>query len=574
MKYLHQKTGRIIGLLLSFTSLVAQVGCAPNHSDPALLTISTGILQGQTLSDDSNVMAFHGIPFAQPPIGAARWTSPQAAKPWTGIYSAIDNPPACIQQITAASSASYRNLPQSEDCLYLNVFSPIQALKQNNQTSLPVLFLIHGGGRTRSAASRIRADIAALNRQGIVVVTPQYRLGIFSFFAHPELSSESAQGVSGNYGMQDLIQALKWVQANISHFGGDPASVTILGPSGGGTAVGVLLATPLSEGLFHRAAPLCSNAGISRMHFLKREHLGQASAEKLGLRFAKSMNAKSISELRNISAIQIQQHVLNSDINQYDPPAGAADVIDGWMFPESILKLHKTGQRHDVPVLLGINEDEVSLFESAGLVNETPISTTAYEASVKKRYGELSPRFLQHYSSDKPIDAIYDAARDRVVSYGTQTLARLSHKVTSSSYLYYMVHSPSDADQAVNGSRQNRGVSHCSDDKYFFDWYPQKGADEVDKKMAKTMSDYMINFIKTGNPNQASLAKWIPYDRSSKYYMRFEDGEARPSQDMLPGMWELYESIKDRDEKLGQSQHWFGGWASDESLVKSQIKLE
>jgi len=214
----------------------------------------------------------------------------------------------------------------------------------------------------------------------------------------------------------------------------------------------------------------------------------------------------------------------------------------------------------------------LSLFASAGLVDEIPITPSAYKESVKKRYGELSIRFLQHYSSDKTIDAIYNAARDRVVSYGTQTLARQSHNVTSPSYLYFMAHSPSDADQAVNGSGQNRGVSHCSDDKYFFDWYPQKGADEVDKKMAKTMSDYMVNFIKTGKPNQASLPKWVSYDRSSKFYMRFEEGEARPSQNMLPGMWELYEDIKERDEKLGQSQHWLGGWASDEALVKSRIK--
>jgi len=541
-------------------------------SDPNLLKISTGTLQGQVLADDNNVMAFKGIPFAQPPIGAARWKAPQPVKPWTEIHNATEPPPACMQQITTSSSASYRNLPQSEDCLYLNVFTPIQALNRNNANPLPVLFMIHGGGRTRSAASRIRADIAALNRQGIVVVTPQYRLGIFSFFAHPELSSESPQGVSGNYGMQDLVQALKWVRSNIAHFGGDPATVTILGPSGGGTAVGVLLATPLSEGLFHRAAPLCSNAGISRMHFLKQEHLGQASAEELGLRFANGMNAKSISKLRNISAIEIQQHVLRSGINNYDPPSGAADVIDGWMFPQSILELHKAGQRHDVPVLLGVNEDEVSLFRTAGLIDDTPLTPTAYEESVKKQYGELSDSFLQHYSSEKPVDAIYDAARDRVVSYGTQTLARLSHNVSSPSYLYYMAHHPADSDQAVIGSNQNKGVSHCTDDKYFFDWYPQKDTDEIDQKLAKTMSDYMVNFIKTGNPNHTGLPTWVAYDRSSKNYMRFEDGKAQPSQDMLPGMWELYENIKERDEKLELSQHWFGGWASDDSLIKSRVK--
>jgi len=507
IKYFRQKSGHKIGLFWGLTFLLTQGGCMQEPSDPNLLKISTGTLQGQVLADNNNVMSFKGIPFAQPPIGAARWKAPQPVKPWTEVHNATEP-----------------------------------------------------------------ADIAALNRQGIVVVTPQYRLGIFSFFAHPELSSESPQGVSGNYGMQDLVQALKWVRSNIAHFGGDPATVTILGPSGGGTAVGVLLATPLSEGLFHRAAPLCSNAGISRMHFLKQEHLGQASAEELGLRFANGMNPKSLPELRNISAIEIQQHVLRSGINNYDPPSGAADVIDGWMFPQSILELHKAGQRHDVPVLLGVNEDEVSLFRTAGLIDDTPLTPTAYEESVKKQYGELSDSFLQHYSSEKPVDAIYDAARDRVVSYGTQTLARLSHNVSSPSYLYYMAHHPADSDQAVTGSNQNKGVSHCTDDKYFFDWYPQKDTDEIDQKLAKTMSDYMVNFIKTGNPNHTGLPTWVAYDRSSKNYMRFEDGKAQPSQDMLPGMWELYENIKERDEKLELSQHWFGGWASDDSLIKSRVK--
>jgi len=571
VKCLCEKTARKIGVLLGITFLITQSGCTPKQSDPTLLEISTGKLQGQLFSDDNTLVAFKGIPFAQPPIGVKRWTHSQPAKPWTGIRSSIDAAPACMQQITDSTAKSYRELPQSEDCLYLNVFAPAEALNRKDANPLPVLFIIHGGGRSRSSASRIRANIEALNRQGIVVVTPQYRLGIFSFFAHPELSNESTRGVSGNYGMQDLVEALKWVKANIAFFGGDPNSVTILGPSGGGTSVGVLLTTPLSEGLFHRAAPLCSNAGIAKMHFLKEEHQGLASAEELGERFAKNIDANSISELRKISAIQIQHYVQNSGINTYDPPAGAADVIDGWMFQRSIIDLHKSGQRHDVPVLLGVNEDEVSLFETAGLIGETSISPVVYEERVKERYGELSSKFLQHYPSEKPLDALYNSARDRVVSYGTQTLARLSHSVSSPAFLYYMSHHPADADQFVNEDGPNKGVSHCTGYKYFFDWYPQKGAGELDKVMATTMSNYMVNFIKTGNPNQLGLPNWAPYDRSTKNYMLFEKGQALPSQDMLPGMWELYESLRERDEKLEKLQHWYGGWASDKSLVKSRI---
>jgi len=327
-----------------------------------------------------------------PPVGSQRWTSPQAAENWAGIFKAQKQPPACIQQITTPSKSTYNALTQSEDCLYLNVFTPADALHSTKR--LPVLFMIHGGGRARSATSRIKADIAALNRRGIVVVTPQYRLGIFSFFAHPELSAESTHGVSGNYGMQDLIQALKWVQTNIDQFGGNPSAVTISGPSGGGTATGVLLATPLSKGLFHRAAPLCSNAGITRMHHLKHRYLDQHSAEELGVRFANNLGVDSLQELRALSALQIQQHILQSNTDTYTPPSGAGDVLDGWMFPQSIMALHTSGKRNDVPVLLGFNADEVSLFNFAGLVDELPVSPSEYENTIAEHYGELSEQFL------------------------------------------------------------------------------------------------------------------------------------------------------------------------------------
>jgi len=563
-------------LLLACTFIPTLTGCtAPKtEEDHTELTISAGKLRGAMLADNHDVITFKGIPYAKPPIGALRWASPQPAKPWSGILDATDNPLACMQQITPEIAPTYGAIPQSEDCLYLNVFAPAQALKNKAQKPLPVLFLIHGGGRARSSASRIQADIAEFNRQGIVVVTPQYRLGIFSFLAHPELSADSPHGVSGNYGTQDLLTALKWVQTNIEHFGGDASSVTILGPSGGGTAVGVLLATPLSKGLFHRAAPLCSNAGITRMHHLKTTNLDQASAEELGVRFADELNADSLEELRALPATQIQQLISNSGIASYDVPSGVGDVIDGWMFPQSIIEMHRTGARNDVPILLGFNADEVSLFGNAGLIDDTPENSNAYENSIKIQYGDLSNRFLKQYPADNLVHATYDVARDRVVSYGSETLARFSNMVTSPTYLYYMAHRPADADQPVKNTGRTRGISHCTGYKYFTGWYPTQGADEGDQKLAKTMSDYLITFIKSGNPNKDGLENWMPYEASAKNYMHFENGTGHLSSDLLPGMWELHESMRLRDEEQGHFRHWLGGWASDSSLAKNRIKSE
>jgi len=564
-----QKPTRGATLFPLFAVALGLNGCTDAETNPILLSVPDGQVQGQVSATDKEVIAFKGIPYAKPPIGPLRWVSPQPVEPWSGRLDARHDPPACMQQITDKSSATYRDLQQSEDCLYLNVHVPTNALADRVGGNLPVLFLIHGGGRTRSAVTRLRPDIAALNRQGIVVVTPQYRLGIFGFFAHPELSAQSPQGVSGNYGTQDLLAALEWVQVNIDKFGGDPSSVTIMGPSGGGTATGLLLATPRSKGLFHRAAPLCSNAGIARLHRLKQPHLDQPSAEDLGVRFAESLNAPSLETLQALPAKAIQQHVLKSGVNNYDPPNGAGDVVDGWILPESVITLHQTGARIDVPVMLGFNADEVSLFNSAGLIDDIPASPAAYEREIRMQYGELADRFIQQYPSARPADATYAAARDRVVSYGAISVARHSHNVASPTYLYYMAHRAIDADQPVKDTGRALGVSHCTGYKYFTGWYPKAGGDDTADPLAETMFSYLINFIKTGNPNGDGLAMWQPYTPSGETYMRFEAGAARPSTRLLPGMWELHESIRLRDENQGKFRSWLGGWASRSLLQKN-----
>jgi len=577
------KKGNKWALSLGLALALCVTGCVKLKPDPTIVKTSLGTLhgeftsqqqQGDVISELQDVVSFKAIPFAQPPIGALRWAPPQPIGPWEGQKDAKVAPPACMQQITAETREVFKSIVQSEDCLYLNIYAPVTALDGDAKKPLPVLFLIHPGGRTVASASLVRADIEAYNRQGIVVVVPQYRLGIFSFMAHPELSAESPHNASGNYGVLDLVEALNWVQSHIASFGGDPNSVTISGPSGGGTATGTLLASPLTQGLFHRAATMCSNAGISRMHSLKQPVLDQPSAETLGLEFAGKLNAASIADLRNMSAETIQSFIQTTDLEIYDFPSGAGDVIDGWVFPQSIIEAHRLGTRHDVPVLVGFNADEASTFARAGLVGEIPLNSGAYEEGIKQQYGDLSPRVLELYPADNPVASIYAAARDRIAGYSVQTLARHSHKITSPTYVYYMAHSAPDGDTPVAGTPVTRGVAHCTDYRYFFDWYQREGADEADRALAATMSSFLINFIKTGNPNQPeinqiALAQWKPYEQSEKPYMHFTDGEARPSQNLHPGMWELYERVRQDNRQKGRFRHWLGGWASDGLLRKN-----
>jgi len=484
-----------------------------------------------------------------------------------------------MQQITRAElsrNPAHPYITQSEDCLYLNVYAPKLALDPELKKTLPVLVLIHGGGRTRGAASRIAADIAALNQRGILVVTPQYRLGVFSFFAHPDLSEESPLGVSGNYGTLDLVAALRWVQANIASFGGDKNSITVSGPSGGGTATGVLLITPLARALFHRAAPLCSNAGVARVHKLKATTLDQPSAESLGVKFAGRLGAHSLADLRAITARDLQQHVFATAAATYVPPAGAADVDDGVVVPGSIFDLHRRGARHDVPVMLGFNADELSVFHGAGLIPDIPATADDYRQTIKERYGALSKDYLRHYPASALTPSVYAAARDRVVAYGTETVARFSGNLSSPTFLYYMAHQPPSADQPVVGTSRRQGVSHCTDSMYLYGSVMRESAEGVptppaDQELARRMFDYFVQFVKTGNPNKKSLPRWRAYGSGARRYMRFEAGKARSARNLFPGTWKLWEQIRQQDADLGQFRSWYGGWAADDALVEMKI---
>ena len=303
-----------------------------------------GVVEG-TASADSKARIFKGIPFAAPPVGALRWKAPQPVASWTGVRKAAEFGSRCMQG-HIYNDMIFRDPGPSEDCLYLNVWTPAASA----QEKLPVMVWIYGGGYSAGAASEPRQDGENLARKGVVVVSMNYRLGVFGFFVHPELAKESGHGSSGNYGLMDQVAALQWVQSNIAAFGGDPGNVTIFGESAGSFSVSAQMASPLAQGLFQRAIGE-SGAFFSATLDLKP----LVKAEEDDAKFAEAVGAPTLEALRAKPADEL----LKVALRQGGGVRFAPD-IDGWFFPETAYAIYAAGKQSHVPLLAGWNADEGS----------------------------------------------------------------------------------------------------------------------------------------------------------------------------------------------------------------------
>lgn len=514
--------------------------------------------QGELLGDQADgVSVFKGIPFAVPPVGVRRWTHAEAAPPWSGLRSAKAFGPACIQMpmpetltfgpgktqpVVYAEPASVT----SEDCLYLNVWAPARAADAG---PAPVMVWIHGGGFVGGAGSSPSYDGAALARKGVVVVTLNYRLGIFGFFAHPELSAEGPNGASGNYALTDQIAALRWVKANIAAYGGDPANVTIFGESAGSWAVSLQMATPLSEGLFHKAIGE-SGAYLYPMADLKQAAYGLESGETQGKTFGDKVAPGGLAGLR---AMRADQLLLASLVTPKAPNFGQFLVVDGYVLKRPARETYLAGGLRAVPVLVGSNADEGSGLSDFGVVAVTPKDAEAYVAEVKARYGDLAPAYLKQYPARDLTDQVFNAYRDAEFGWRMEHWANRIAAVKSPAWLYHFSHVPpvGEAMHWVDfGARQRRlGAFHASEIAYVFN-SPQNqllsGANlkPADIALADTMSSYWVNFARTGNPNGAGLPQWKPYLDKDRRYMAFDE-TAVPSINLLPGRLELHRRIDD-----------------------------
>lgn len=474
---------------LTLVSATADSSAAANHgSIRAVVTVSEGQLSGVE-GEDPSITVFKGIPFAAPPVGALRWKPPQAAAPWQDVRKA-DTFGASAMQADQRSFGPwteeymFRN-EASEDCLYLNVWTPAKRTTEK----LPVFVYIYGGAYNSGSGEVLLYDGEGLAKKGVIVVTFNYRLNVFGFLAHPELTAESPHNASGNYGLMDQIAALKWVQQNIAAFGGDPARVTIGGQSAGAGALHHLTASPEARGLFNGAI---AQSGPWR-HTAKSQTL--AEAEKQGAEFAAAIDADSLAEMRALSAAELLARYQSKEF-RFRP------IVDGWIVPDQVTAIHQQGKQNDVPLLTGWTADEGSSSRTYGK------STVAeFTAQATKDFAEKAPEFLKLYpvtDDTQAGEAQKQRARDaaRAELFWFTTLRAKNGE--SKDWTYYF-------DRAIPWPEHPEYQAfHSGELPYMFSnlRLMNRRWEDVDHRLAEQMSSYWVNFIKTGNPNGPGLPAW------------------------------------------------------------------
>jgi para-nitrobenzyl esterase len=482
-----------------------------NNAFAVQTTIENGIIEGN-YDTKTGIQTYFGIPFAKPPVGNLRWKAPQPVENWKGVKETKKFSARPMQTVVFGDMNSRSN-GVSEDCLYLNVWTPAK----RNTKDLPVLVYFFGGGFVAGDASEPRYDGEAMAKKGIVAVTVNYRLNIFGFFAHPELSAEAPYKASGNYGLLDQAAALKWVQKNIAAFGGDPKKVTIAGESAGSISVSAQMASPLSRNLIAGAIGE-SGAGINPT----LAPVPLAEAEKAGAEFAKNAGYPTLAKLRALSAREVYE------IYNESKRFGFPTVIDGYFYPKTITQIFNAKEQAQVPLLLGWNSAEIP---GGAFMFGQPYKDEAYIARVKKEYPNDYEEVLKLYphGSEKEIELSATAlASDRFIAYSTWKWFDL-HRNNSSQpvyrYLYSKVRPPLVDQTLASGlaggtvkkdgntpkAPEPVGAPHACEIEYCmgnlhlikeYAWTPD------DYKVSETMMNYFANFIKTGNPNGAKLPDW------------------------------------------------------------------
>lgn len=504
-----------IGLLLVGTPLWLAACAEPVVPDdipePGIITIDAGQIAGAASPLGADVWIYRGIPFAAPPVGNLRWRPPQPVAGWEGVRDATAAAPACIQGRLPAGVGSFYDAgvdEMAEDCLYLNVWSAAQPGE-----GAPVLVWIHGGGLTIGNGADTSYDGTALAERGAVVVTINYRLGALGYLAHPLLSAESDHGASGNYGTLDQVAALGWVQRNIAAFGGDPDRVAIFGESAGSWSVSHMMATPLAHGLF-QAAIGQSGGGFGASGRARP----RAEAEMAGQRFAETLVGTdvepSLAAMRSASADDLLGV----------PLPGAGATVDGWVFPDTIYNIFAEGKQHDVPVLIGSNADEGTMF--------TPPSMTpaAYQEGVRRQYGDLADDFLTTYPAQTEEEAWtsqVDIFTDATFGWEMRTWARLMDTVPAPAYLYFFSRVPPAPEGDAFG---HYGAYHTAEIPYVFDnfgvsasLHADRDYDETDRELSNTLASYWVNFAATGDPNGAGLPEWTAFDADADEALEIGD---------------------------------------------------
>jgi len=496
----------LFAVVLFATSLSAMAQI--NNYFPVQTTIKNGIIEGN-YDTKTGIQFYLGIPFAKPPIGDLRWKAPQPLEDWKGMKETKGFGPRAMQAIVFGDMNSRSN-GVNEDCLYLNVWTPAT----RNTKNLPVLVYFFGGGFVAGDGAEPRYDGESMAKKGIVAITVNYRLNIFGFLAHPELSAEAPYKASGNYGLLDQLAALQWVSQNVEAFGGDPNKVTIAGESAGSISVSVQMASPLAKGLISGAIGE-SGAGITPT----MAPVSLEEAEKTGADFVKKAGYESIAQMRALPARDIYE--IYNESKRFGFPM----VIDGYLLPKTLPEIFKAKEQALVPLLLGWNSAEIP---GVAFMQGQPYTAENYIAKVKKTYPNDWEEVLRLYphGSEKEIELSATAlAADRFIAYSTWKWFDL-HRNNSDQPVYRYLYSklrPPLKDQNLTpglagGTMQNGpkmpaavGAPHACEIEYCmgnlhlineYAWTPD------DFKVSEAMQNYFANFIKTGNPNGSGLVEW------------------------------------------------------------------
>ena len=498
-------------LRLTLAALLLGFGVTPTLFAQAAdqVTIETGVVAGSSNADNS-VRLFKNIPFAAPPVGDLRWKPPQPAPKWTGVRAADKFGPACLQ--TDVFGDIYpRDAQPSEDCLNLDIWIPARPAS----AKIPVILWFYGGGFVAGSASEARYDGENLARRGVIVVNSNYRLGVFGFFSHPELTKESVHKASGNYGLLDQVAALQWVVKNIAAFGGDPNNITIAGESAGSFSVCAQMASPLSRGLFQKAI------GESGAFFPSRKEgdlvlKPLAQTEQFGQKFAESLSAKTLAQMRAKSAEELLQAAakLNRGFD-FGPN------IDGYFFPSAPILVFARGAQARVPLLAGWNADEGKMMV---LLNPQKPTAKSFEQQAKDRFGDKAAEFLKLYPARSDQEALlsaYALSSDDFIAYSTWKWINLQAESGAPVYAYHFEQVPAVKAGAVAGPvpASEMGSRHAGEIEYVFQTL--KSVDvpwtEGDFQVSDAMSSYWTNFAKTGNPNAQGLPDWPQYNAADGF---------------------------------------------------------
>ncbi len=542
------------GVMILVGSGLAEAKDAPADAQPKTMgvlkvcaepvQIDTGLVRGLIVGDSDDVQLYRGIPYAAPPVGELRWRPPQPAQHWQGVRESFAFGAAAPQHPVGLATmfpGLSLQAKTSEDCLYLNVWAPAR----RSAEPLPVMVWIHGGGYIFGADSQGLYDGANLARRGVVVVGMNYRLGPLGFLSHPQLSAESPQGSSGNYGILDQIEALKWVRRNAGAFGGDPTRVTIFGESAGGNSVYTLLMSPLAKGLFQRAISQ-SGATLAFAH-TKQSHFGYRPAETAGLEFAKKCGAAEgsgqLAALRAMSADDLMKATagfdaprsleFRSDRLRFGP------VVDGWVIPDDPMTLFEKGQINGVPLIVGANANEGSLFTMS---SPLPKGADEYRDLLEKSFGKpAAATVAQLYPPSNLRRSVADLMGDYLFVAPCRYVARTMQQAKNPVYLYHFAHPTPGPMGKLLGAHHGAEIAYAFDNLQLA---PQRSS--VDNHLRDVLAGYWVQFAATGNPNKSGLPEWPAFDPASDRCLVIKDtfetanGLRKAKLDAIDGLFDAW----------------------------------